>query len=64
MKPIGHVSSAYSSAALRHSIALAMVASGRARMGQTLYVPMPAGEIAVTVTSPVFLDPEGVRLHA
>jgi sarcosine oxidase subunit alpha len=33
-------------------------------MGQTLYVPMPAGEIAVTVTSPVFLDPEGVRLHA
>jgi len=26
-------------------------------------VPMPAGDIAVTVTSPVFHDPEGVRLH-
>jgi sarcosine oxidase subunit alpha len=63
-RPIGHVSSSYHSGTLEHSIALGMVASGRARMGQTLYVPMPAGEIAVTVTSPVFLDPEGVRLHA
>ncbi len=63
MKPIGHVSSSYRSAALGYSIALAMVAGGRARIGQTLYVPMPAGDIAVTVTSPVFHDPEGVRLH-
>jgi sarcosine oxidase subunit alpha len=64
MKPIGHVSSSYRSAALGHSIALAMVAGGRARIGQTLYVPTPAGDIVVTVTSPVFHDPEGVRLHA
>jgi sarcosine oxidase, subunit alpha len=63
MKPIGHVSSSYRSAALGYPIALAMVAGGRARVGQTLYVPMPAGDIAVTVTSPVFHDPEGVRLH-
>jgi len=64
MKPIGHVSSSYRSAALGHSIALAMVAGGRARIGQALYVPTPAGDIAVTVTSPVFHDPEGARLHA
>ena len=42
---------------------LAMVAGGRAREGATLYVPMPAGEIPVTVTRPVFYDPEGTRLH-
>jgi len=64
MKPIGHVSSSYRSAALGYPIALAMVAGGRARIGQKLYVPMPAGDIEVTVTSPVFHDPEGVRLHA
>jgi sarcosine oxidase subunit alpha len=40
-----------------------MVAGGRAREGATLYVPMPAGEIAVTVTKPVFYDPDGARLH-
>ncbi len=64
MKLIGHVTSAYFSAALGHSIALAMVANGRTREGQTLYVPMPAGDVAVTVTRPVFYDPEGIRLHA
>ncbi|MGH8264605.1 MAG: glycine cleavage T C-terminal barrel domain-containing protein, partial [Steroidobacteraceae bacterium] len=63
MKLIGHVTSSYYSAALRSSIALALVSGGRARTGQTLYVPMPDGEIAVTVTSPVFYDPEGKRLN-
>ena len=63
MKLIGHVTSSYHSAALGHSIALAMVSGGRARQGQTLYVPMPAGEIAVAVTSPVFYDPKGERLN-
>ena len=63
MRLIGHVTSSYHSAALGHSIALAMVAGGRARMGQTIYVPMPAADIAVTVTSPVFYDPQGARLH-
>ncbi|MHB2169311.1 sarcosine oxidase subunit alpha family protein [Alsobacter sp. R-9] len=61
---LGHVTSAYDSAALGRSIALALVAGGRARMGDTLYVPMPSGAVAVTVTSPVFLDPEGSRLDA
>ena len=63
MKVIGHVTSSYASVTLGHSIALAMVAGGRAREGATLYVPMPAGEIPVTVTRPVFYDPEGARLH-
>ncbi|HEU5468613.1 MAG TPA: sarcosine oxidase subunit alpha family protein [Steroidobacteraceae bacterium] len=64
MKVIGHVTSAYASAALGHSIALAMVSGGRAREGAALYVPVAGGEIAVTVTKPVFYDPEGARLHA
>jgi sarcosine oxidase subunit alpha len=64
MKLLGHVTSSYFSAALGHSIALAMVAGGRARHGQILFVPMPAGDIAVEVTSPVFYDPEGARLNA
>jgi sarcosine oxidase, subunit alpha len=62
-RPLGHVTSSYHSAVLGRSIALALVAGGRALMGQTLYVPMPAGEAAVEVTSPVFYDPEGKRLH-
>ena len=61
---IGHVTSAYYSAVLGHSIALAMVADGRARAGQTLYVPMADRTIAVRVVSSVFYDPEGQRLHA
>jgi sarcosine oxidase subunit alpha len=49
---------------LEHSIALAMIAGGRARLGQTLYVPMPHGDIEVEVTSPVFYDPAGARINA
>ncbi|HUI61253.1 MAG TPA: sarcosine oxidase subunit alpha family protein [Steroidobacteraceae bacterium] len=62
-KPLGHVTSAYHSAVLNRSIALAMVSGGRARLGKELYVSMPGGDIPVTVTSPVFYDPEGARLH-
>ncbi len=64
MKPIGHVTSSYASAALGHSIALAMIAGGRSRIGQPLWARMPGGDIEVEVTSPVFYDPEGKRLHA
>ena len=63
-KVIGHVTSAYASAALGHSIALAMVADGRAREGATLFVPADGRDIPVTVTGTVFYDPEGARLHA
>jgi sarcosine oxidase subunit alpha len=63
MKLMGHVTSSYHSAVLGRSIALAMVSGGRARMGETIYVPMPEGDIPVTVTSPVFYDPEGARVN-
>ena len=64
MPMIGHVTSSYVSPALDRSIALAMVSGGRARLGETLYVPMPEGVIAVKVVSPIFIDPEGKRLDA
>jgi len=62
-KSLGHVSSACYSATLGRSIALALIAGGRARIGQTLHVPMPRGPIAVQVTSPVFYDPAGARIN-
>lgn len=62
-KPIGHITSSYHSAVLKRSIAMAMVSGGRARMGQTLYVSMPGGDIPVQVTSPVFYDPQGSKLN-
>jgi sarcosine oxidase subunit alpha len=63
-RPEGFVTSSYYSATLGRSIALALVAGGRARSGQTLYAPMPEGDVAVQVTSPVFYDPKGERLNA
>ncbi|MFM7067080.1 MAG: glycine cleavage T C-terminal barrel domain-containing protein, partial [Gammaproteobacteria bacterium] len=63
MKLIGHVTSSYHSAVLGRSIALGLVADGRAKLGQTVYIPMPEGAIAAQVVSPVFHDPEGAKLH-
>jgi sarcosine oxidase subunit alpha len=63
MELIGHVTSAYQSGALGYPIALAVVAGGRAKLGQTLYVPMPGGDIEVDVVSPVFYDPTGARIN-
>jgi sarcosine oxidase subunit alpha len=63
-RALGHVTSSYHSSVLARSIALGLVAGGRARVGQTLYVPVPGGDIPVRVASPVFYDPEGRRLHA
>jgi sarcosine oxidase subunit alpha len=62
MTLLGHVTSSYFSATLGHSIALAMLVDGRARIGQTVHVPMPNGAIAVRVVKPIFYDPEGKRL--
>ena len=63
-RPMGHVTSSYDSAVLGRSIALALVNGGRARLGETLYVPTLNGaDIPVKVTSPVFYDPEGARLN-
>jgi sarcosine oxidase subunit alpha len=63
MKMIGHVTSSYWSENCGRSIALALVAGGRERMGETLYVPMPDATIQVEVTGTVFFDEKGERLH-
>jgi sarcosine oxidase subunit alpha len=60
---LGHITSSYRSEALGRPMALALVSGGRARRGETLYVPMSDGMIAVTVTDPVFYDRDGARLH-
>jgi sarcosine oxidase subunit alpha len=63
MTMLGHVTSAYWSDALGRSIALAVVADGRLRDGQTLHVPMPDRTIAAKVVKrTVFLDPENARI--
>ncbi len=64
MAMLGHVTSSYRSPNLGRCFALALVADGRARIGHKLYVPLLDRTIAVTVTEPLFLDPEGSRLHA
>ena len=60
---LGYVTSSYASATAGRSIALAMVASGRSRIGATLHVPMPTGAVAVKLTEPIFYDKPGERLH-
>jgi sarcosine oxidase subunit alpha len=61
MPMVGHVTSSYRSPALGHPIALAMVERGRARLGETVFAPLPDATIAARVTEPVFYDPEGAR---
>ncbi|MFC6445011.1 sarcosine oxidase subunit alpha [Shinella zoogloeoides] len=63
MTMLGHVTSSYWSENCGRSIAMALVAGGQARMGQTLYVPMPDRTIAVEVSDMVFIDKEGGRLN-
>ncbi len=63
MTMLGHVTSAYWSENLGRSIAFALVAGGRERMGKTLYVPMPDKTISVEVTDLVFFDKEGGRIN-
>jgi sarcosine oxidase subunit alpha len=62
---IGHVTSSYYSPTLKRSIAMAVVRSGHARQGQKIYAALADGRnVAATVGSTVFDDPEGKRLHA
>ena len=60
---LGHVTSAYRSAALGRSIALALVAGGRARHGSRLHAFSRGHCTEVQVVPPVFFDPEGRRHH-
>jgi sarcosine oxidase subunit alpha len=63
MTMIGHVTSSYWSENCGRSIALALVAGGRGRLGATLHVPMPDRTIEVEVVAPVFFDDKGERLN-
>lgn len=58
---IGHVTSAYRSAALGRTFGLALVANGRSRIGETLRAPLVDRTIDVVVAEPVLYDPEGKR---
>ncbi|SDG55751.1 sarcosine oxidase subunit alpha [Lentzea fradiae] len=58
---LGHVTSSYPSAALGRTFALALVRSGRDRVGDTLYVPVGDDLVPVTVTESVLYDREGAR---
>jgi sarcosine oxidase subunit alpha len=62
---LGHVSSWCWSPNLGASIALALVASGRARHGEKLWAVSPLAEarVEVRVGPPCFIDPEGERLR-
>ncbi|MCF6326714.1 MAG: sarcosine oxidase subunit alpha [Devosiaceae bacterium] len=62
-KMIGHITSSYWSETLQHSIALAIIDGGRARMGEEIYISMPGGFYPARIVDPVFYDPEGERLN-
>jgi sarcosine oxidase subunit alpha len=58
---VGHVTSSYRSATLGRTFALAMVQSGRERLGSTIFAPLNGHVIAATVTEPIFYDKDNVR---
>ena len=60
-KMVGHVTSSYRSATLGRTFALAMLQSGRERIGATVYAPLNGHAIAATVTEPIFYDKDNVR---
>ncbi|MFI6577988.1 2Fe-2S iron-sulfur cluster-binding protein [Nocardiopsis sp. NPDC050513] len=61
VRMLGHVTSSYRSAALDRTFALALVRSGRERVGETLHVPVGDDLVPVTVTGSVLYDQEGAR---
>jgi sarcosine oxidase subunit alpha len=58
---LGHVTSSYRSAELDRPFALALVKGGRARVGDTVHVPVHGSLVPVEVTGSVLVDPEGAR---
>jgi sarcosine oxidase subunit alpha len=58
---LGHVTSSYHSEALGRPFALALVADGRNRIGQTLLAPVGGDLVPVEVTDSVLYDPEGTK---
>ena len=64
MPMLGHVTSSYFSPNLGRSIAMALIENGRARMGEKVSLWVDGAAVRAEVTSPVFFDPDGGRLHA
>jgi sarcosine oxidase subunit alpha len=62
----GYLTSCAYSPALGAWISLALIANGRARIGQRVraYDPLRQSDVEVEVCNPVFFDPEGERLRA
>jgi methylglutamate dehydrogenase subunit C len=62
----GYLTSVAFSPTLGHFIGLGLLARGWERIGERIraYDPVRSGDVEVEVVSPVFVDPEGVRLHA
>lgn len=60
---LGHVTSSYYSACLGHSIAMALIKDGRARIGEELYAPLETRTVKVKVVEPVFFDAKGERAN-
>ncbi len=58
---VGHVTSSYRSAALGRTFALALVARGRDRTGETVHAPLGGRVVAATITESVLYDKEGTR---
>ncbi|WP_407175664.1 sarcosine oxidase subunit alpha family protein [Bradyrhizobium sp. STM 3562] len=61
----GYMTSVAFSPSLGHWIGLGLLKNGPARIGERVRAvdPIRDSEIEVEICSPVFLDPEGVRLH-
>jgi methylglutamate dehydrogenase subunit C len=61
----GYLTSVAFSPELGHWIGLGMLTGGSARHGDVVraYDPVRGSDLEVEVVSPVFVDPEGVRLH-
>jgi glycine cleavage system aminomethyltransferase T len=62
----GYMTSTAFSPSLGHWIGLGLLARGVQRIGERIraYDPVRSGDIEVEIVSPVFVDPEGVRLRA
>ena len=58
---LGHVTSSYRSAALDRTFALALLRSGRERIGETLHAWQDGELVSVAVTDPVLYDKDGAR---
>ncbi len=61
----GYLTSTAFSPALGHWIGLGLLSNGPQRIGEQIraYDPVRGGDVVVEVVNPVFVDPEGARLH-